>query len=247
MTRPGAAGGGGRTMATVGAETMAETAAATTIVPALDDETARLVAVAAVIASADESGMRAGLRSAVGFVRPAWVEEVILQSYLFAGFPRALNAMRLWRAASGLPAPETDGDTDGAAADEGGWFARGEATCATVYGPFYDRLRPNIAALHPALDAWMVSDGYGKVLGRPELDLARRELCVVAACVAAQQERQLHSHLYGALHAGASHDAIAAALEVAFVAAAPALTADAPRRYRQLWAKVAGRATVTEE
>lgn len=234
-------------MATVGEESMTETAVDAAIVPTLDRETAGLVALAAVIASADESGMRAGLRSAVGEVRPEWVEEVILQSYLFAGFPRALNAMRLWRAASGLPALDADDDTEGRAADEGGWYARGEATCATVYGPFYERLRPNIAALHPALDAWMVSDGYGKVLGRPALDLARRELCVVAACVAAQQERQLHSHLYGALHAGASRDAVAEALEVAIRAAAPALTADAPRRYRQLWAKVAGRATVTDE
>ena len=27
----------------------------------------------------------------------AWVEELVLQTYLFAGFPRALNAMREWR------------------------------------------------------------------------------------------------------------------------------------------------------
>ena len=54
--------------------------------------------------------------------------------------------------------------------------ARGEATCAAVYGPFYERLRLNIRALHPALDAWMIVEGYGKVLGRPGLDLARREL-----------------------------------------------------------------------
>ena len=34
-----------------------------------------------------------------------WVEEVILQSYLFAGFPRALNAAREWRRVSGVAAP----------------------------------------------------------------------------------------------------------------------------------------------
>ena len=54
----------------------------------------------------------------------------------------------------------------------------------------------------------MIVEGYGKVLSRPALDLARRELCIVAACAASRQERQLHSHLHGALHAGASKAAI---------------------------------------
>jgi 4-carboxymuconolactone decarboxylase len=49
----------------------------------------------------------------------------------------------------------------------------------------------------------MIVDGYGKVLGRPGLSLARRELCVVAVCAAAVQDRQLHAHLHGAVRAGA--------------------------------------------
>jgi 4-carboxymuconolactone decarboxylase len=48
----------------------------------------------------------------------------------------------------------------------------------------------------------MIVEGYGKVLSRPGLDLPRRELCIVAACVASGQERQLHSHLHGALNVG---------------------------------------------
>jgi 4-carboxymuconolactone decarboxylase len=80
--------------------------------------------------------------------------------------------------------------------------ALGEATCGVVYGPFYDKLRHNIVALHPALDAWMIAEGYGKILSRPGLSLRIREQCVVAACVASEQERQLHSHLHGALNAG---------------------------------------------
>ena len=111
---------------------------------------------------------------------PEWVEEVILQSYLFAGFPRALNAAREWRRISGRAAPESDEGENFENASR--WRTEGEATCATVYGPFYERLRHNIRQLHPALDAWMIVDGYGKVLSRPALDLRRRELCVVAAC-----------------------------------------------------------------
>ena len=92
------------------------------------------------------------------------------------------------------------------------WRLRGEATCAVVYGEMYEKLRGNIRRLHPALDEWMIVEGYGKVLSRPGLDLPRRELCIIAACIAARQDRQLHSHLHGAVNAGAAPAAIDAVL-----------------------------------
>ena len=205
-------------------------------VAALDAETAALVRIAAVVAVGEEGEIRDVLRAERDAARPVWIEEVLVQSYLFAGFPRALNAMRLWRSVSGRPAPERDLESE---ATPDALWTRGERTCAAVYGPFYAPLRQNIAALHPALDGWMIGEGYGKVLGRPALDLRRRELCVVAACIAAQQDRQLHSHLHGCLHVGAERAEIAAAMEVAIAAVERHLSPDAPRRYRQLWSKVA--------
>jgi 4-carboxymuconolactone decarboxylase len=201
---------------------------------ALDAPTAALVRLAALLAGGSEADVRVALAEAVHAVPPDWVEEVVLQTYLFAGFPRALNAAREWRRLSGLAAPATD---EGERFDPMELTLRGERTCATVYGPFYDRLRHNIKALHPALDAWMIVEGYGKVLGRPQLDLARRELCVIAACAIARQDRQLHSHLHGALHAGAAPAVVSAALEVL----APLLGADDVRRYQGLWARVQGK------
>lgn len=164
-------------------------------------EITALVRLAARVAAGPEQGMRDGAAECVAAGTPvAWVEEAILQSYLFCGFPRTLNAMREWRRLSGVAAPAEDtGAVQGGAAE---WQAAGEATCAVVYGPFYDKLRHNIVALHPALDEWMISEGYGKILSRPGLGLRVREQCVVAACVASEQERQLHSHLHGALNAG---------------------------------------------
>jgi 4-carboxymuconolactone decarboxylase len=168
----------------------------------LDGEAVALVRLAAAVAGGSEPAMRSAVALAVARVRPVWAEEAILQSYLFAGFPRALNAMREWRRASGRAAPESDeGSVFALAAN---WERRGEETCAIVYGASYQPLRANIRALHPSLDAWMIVEGYGKVLSRPELPLQHRELCIVAACAASGQERQLHSHLHGALHAGAS-------------------------------------------
>ncbi len=205
----------------------------------LDAPTIRLVRLAALLAGGGEGEVRAALADAVAAdaataLDPEWVEEVILQTYLFAGFPRALNAARDWRRLSGRPAP---GDDEALAYDTARYAARGEATCATVYGRFYEPLRRNIAALHPALDAWMIVEGYGKVLGRPQLDLARRELCVVAACAIARQDRQLHSHLHGALHAGAS----AAQVDAALLAIADLLDPDDVTRYVGLWARVQGK------
>lgn len=217
-----------------GEKTVKPKAAPAIMLSALDDETRILVRTAALLAGGDEPALRAALSDAAVDVRPEWVEELVLQTYLFAGFPRALNAAREWRRISGRPAPKTD---DGAEYDQDAWLARGEATCATVYGPFYDRLRVNIRDLHPALDAWMIVEGYGKVLGRPQLDLARRELCVVAACAVARQDRQLHSHLHGALHAGASATVVTAALATI----ADLLDAETQRRYDGLWARVQGK------
>jgi 4-carboxymuconolactone decarboxylase len=106
-----------------------------------------------------------------------------------------------------------------------------------VYGRFYPGLRRNVRALHPALDEWMVVEGYGKILGRPGLDLARRELCVVAACAATRQDRQLHSHLHGALNAGAPPDAVSATL----AETRDFVSADDARAHELLWLRVQGK------
>jgi 4-carboxymuconolactone decarboxylase len=149
-----------------------------------------------------------------------------------------LNAAREWRRVSDRAAPVSD---DGERLDRANeWRVKGEETCAIVYGPFYDRLRVNIRALHPALDAWMIVEGYGKVLSRPGLDLARRELCIVAACAASKQDRQLHSHLHGALHAGASESAITDTL----AAINTLVSADEAAHHKALWARVQGAADV---
>lgn len=205
-------------------------------VPRLDEETRALVRLAAAIAASDESIVRVTMAESAPVVPGQWVEELVLQSYLFAGFPRALNAAREWRRVSGAPAPEADeADELWRAGDE--WAARGEATCRLVYGAAYERLRRNIRMLHPALDAWMITEGYGKVLSRSSLDLARRELCVIAACAAGGHERQLHAHLHGALNVGAPPEWVSDTLD-ALAGLVPPATLNAAR---MLWARVRGK------
>ena len=94
------------------------------------------------------------------------------------------------------------------------WKARGESVCQAVYGDKYAALRRNIHALHPDLETGMIVEGYGRILGRPGLDLARRELAVVAQIAVLGARRQLRSHLRGALNAGASGAAVRETLEM---------------------------------
>lgn len=190
---------------------MPSAAAGSSMISSLDRETRALVRLAAAIAGSDEATTRRVIDEIAGSVSPEAADEVILQSYLFAGFPRTLNAARMWRAASGVRAPPADESASTRHVEE--WERKGEATCGIVYGASYELLRRNVRELHPALDAWMITDGYGKVMSRPVLDLKRRELCVVAACAAAGQQRQLHSHLHGAINTGASPKEVSATLE----------------------------------
>ena len=161
--------------------------------------------------------------------RQAEVEESLLQSYLFLGFPSAIEAFRRWR---------TDGTPSSAASDEDPalWWPRGQRTCATVYGDHYEPLRQNIASFHPDLDRWMVLEGYGKVLGRPGLSLAVREMCIVAMLVVQGEKarRQMRSHLKGALNAGVTPADVEATIRRA-AAHAPAENLELALK---LWSKI---------
>ncbi|MBA3889860.1 MAG: carboxymuconolactone decarboxylase family protein [Gemmatimonadaceae bacterium] len=205
------------------------------IVRSLDAETAVLVRLSAVVTAGTEAELRLAIAEAAPLLRPVWADELLLQSYLFAGFPRMLNAAREWRKVSGGAAlADDEGVHDEMIAE---WHVRGEATCEAVYGEMYPRLRENMRTLHPAIDAWMIVEGYGKVLGRPGLDLARRELCIIAACVAGRQDRQLVSHLNGAINVGAPAGWVDGTLDALQGIAAP----DALQRARMLWARVQGK------
>lgn len=179
----------------------------------LGPRTRDLVALAAAIAAGDEPAIEraAGSASKAG-VPQGWVDELLLQSVLICGWPRALTGARVCRQAGFHLDPAGEDATDYSRYAE--WKARGEATCRTVYAETYDALRRNIHALHPAIEAAMIVEGYGRIIGRPGLDLARRELCTIAQITMQNARRQLRSHLKGALNAGASVQAVAEVLEL---------------------------------
>ncbi len=198
----------------------------------LDPQTRDLVRFAAAIAQGYEPELRervAPLRSSQ--VPALWVEELLLQSVLMVGYPRALIAFGVWRRFSGLEAPSGQGE-DYTQAPE--WTRRGEELCAVVYGENYRKLRESVRTLHPAIDAWMITEGYGRTLARAGLDLKLRELCTVAQTAVLEAPRQLHSHLRGALNAGATFGQIEGVLSIVN----PLLSFDQWKKAKELWRTV---------
>ena len=188
-------------------------------------------------AAAIAQGYEPELRVKVGPLRSSqvpvsWVEELLLQSVLLVGYPRALIAFSVWRKFSGVEAPSTDPDQDYGRAPE--WTRRGEELCAVVYGENYRKLRESVRGLHPAIDGWMVTEGYGRTLARPGLELKLRELCTVAQTAVLEAPRQLHSHLRGALNAGATFGQIEGVLSIVN----PLLSFDQWKKVKELWRTV---------
>lgn len=210
--------------------------------PGLDPGERALVRLSAALASEREGARSGAMDEAAraveaGALEKREVEEAVLQSYLFLGFPAALAALEDWR--ERLPEAGAEKDPLAGPAEAEAWTRRGREVCRRVYGRAYGPLRRKVARLHPALGRWMITEGYGKVLGRPGLGLGRRELCVVALLVVAGREPQLHSHLRGALNVGVPAETVEEALETA-LGLVPG--AEARRRAREVWRRVRRRA-----
>jgi 4-carboxymuconolactone decarboxylase len=83
----------------------------------------------------------------------------------------------------------------------------------------------------------MVTEGYGKVLGRPALALDVRELCIVALLVAQDAPQQLYSHVRGALRVGNSAEDVKEAVRVAGTVAGPERASAAMQVYDMVRAR----------
>ncbi|HSQ59575.1 MAG TPA: hypothetical protein VLT84_03955, partial [Acidobacteriota bacterium] len=138
---------------------------------------AAIARLSAAIAANDAPGVTREAEAAIaGGVPAAAVYEAILQSYLFVGFPRAIEAFFAARALlehhGGIPAaPEPPSPAE--------WTARGEALCRRIYGRHYEKLVETMRGFSPDLAAWMILEGYGKTLSRAALAPAERELASV--------------------------------------------------------------------
>ena len=199
----------------------------------MDERTRALIELSSSIARGARGEWRERMVAAQAVASAQEIEETILQSYLFLGYPTALQALSVWRDLAGDAASV---EADGKQAE---WRERGERICAIVYAGQYERLRENITNLHPDVESWMITEGYGKVLGRSALDLKTRELCIIALLASQDAPHQLHSHLRGALNAGATTAEVDGAVVSVLRSLAPGQADSA----RQLWSEVRSRKT----
>lgn len=199
--------------------------------PALD----ALLGVAAVLAAGDDDALRVELARARRLVPEERIEEALLQAYLFLGFPAAINAFSIWR--EGSPSAPGAGVED---PDLETRRSEGEANCRRIYGRAYERLRARMRELHPALDRWMIEEGYGKGLARPALGPRERELCAVSLLAAGGFGPQLGAHARGALHVGATPAEVERAVDIGIdTARASAAKRPDPALMREVWKAIA--------
>jgi len=173
---------------------------------------AALVSLSAVIAGGEADAVTAQAEGAVlDGASPQALYETVLQSYLFLGYPRAIEAffavepMLVRQGAVPLAA---------AAIDPEAWLLSGETLCKKVYGRNYERLVKTLGGLSPDLASWMLLEGYGKTLSRPGLSATAREYCVVAILTTTRMWRQLRSHAIGAVNVGGTRAGVRRAIEL---------------------------------
>lgn len=127
------------------------------------------------------------------------LEETLLQTVLFCGFPRVVTAFEQFTAV-----------WPGAVATAGGELpvaaraTAGRALFDTIYGRNADSVDAMLRGLHPDFHAFVLEVAYGRILTRPHLTGRERELLAVGLLVAQEQVRQFAGHARGALHLGAT-------------------------------------------
>ncbi len=179
-------------------------------IAASSSESVALGIFSGLIANAESFLTKRGIESLVKRnVSPAKIHEVVLQSYLFCGFPRMLDAL-FDLAALIAPKEYSSGESIDCSKlayseDESkAYELRGRELIRQIYGKRYDKLERAIVDMSPDAFQLMIMEGYGKTLSRPGLDVQARELAVIAALTVDRRPRQLRAHLFGARNVGVS-------------------------------------------
>ena len=170
----------------------------------------------------DASGFQAAVQSAVNLaVDPRDVREVLLQLYLFCGFPTCIQAFAMLDEAAPpdwLPShPAEEREIESVRL----WYERGMRLFQTVYGDVHQKLMHRIQAYHPDLARWMIMEGYGKVLARQVLPAWVRELCIIPVLAVSGHVEPAVSHIRGARRLRVPREWIEAVLDDCRAALAP--------------------------
>lgn len=150
---------------------------------------------------------------------PEHIREAVLQTHLFAGYPRALNALGAFRdvckkAGNPLSGEIKLRDKPLEGNDIEKFRNRGRILFGQIYGDKAEQVDKFARANSPDLAEWAIVEGYGRVLGRDVLEPRVRSLCVVAALIPLDVAPQLKGHVKGALNVGNTGDQLWSLFEV---------------------------------
>ncbi len=130
------------------------------------------------------------------------IYETILHSYLFCGFPAAIESLKIFKKYykhyKSIPNEVSNQNLK----------KSGEINCKLIYKNNYNKLLENMNRISPEMKNWMLFEGYGKVMSRTGLSLYEREFITISILTVRYFEYQLHSHLKGCIHLGAHVDLI---------------------------------------
>lgn len=169
-----------------------------------------LARLAAAAAAGRRELLRAWYEAALGDGVPvADLQEATLQVFLFAGYPRTIDAFEELEAAHGSPPPPP------VEPDPGDLLARGRALFLRIYGRHTQAVLDKLRSLHPDFARYVIYDAYGQVLGRPFLPVSEREALAVAMLAVLGLPAQLKAHVRGALRVGTAPDLVRVALAAA--------------------------------
>lgn len=177
--------------------------------PDLTPQCTPLGVVLALVSISDFSSLKFYLNAILeNQLNPSDIYEILLQSHLFSGFPRAITGLQIFHQVlmdRGMNPEEHFNEAPQPSEEMG---AIGLKLFNKVYRKKSEAVLNSLHSMHPGYDRWVLEDAYGRVLSRPFLSGKTRELCAVAALTATGCLRQLMSHINGALNLGATNEEI---------------------------------------
>lgn len=176
------------------------------------DRVHSIAKLAAALSPSRQSALRDELSSLIPeHLSPEISYEIILQCYLFFGYAQAIEACKSFSIVLTEKGIAQETVRDWAGFEK--WKERGEKLCNKIYAPNYDRLVRNMADVSPELAAWMVVEGYGKVLSRPGPTELEREIASIVFLALSGHPVQLYSHVRGAKNLGVARTEIVSVIE----------------------------------
>jgi alkylhydroperoxidase/carboxymuconolactone decarboxylase family protein YurZ len=150
---------------------------------------------------------------------PELMREAILQTHLFAGYPRTLNALAAFREACEKAGNPLSGeiklrDEPLEGDDIEAFRKRGQELFNAMYGDKAEKVDRYARNASPDLADWAIVEGYGRVLGRDVLEPRLRSLCIVGALIPLDASPQLKGHVQCALNTGSNAEQLWKLLDV---------------------------------